>query len=59
MEFHLTSLVVSPLFAGTIGFGIAIGLLALLIALATYGGLFYSVPRFLLKWWSRRALRAL
>ena len=59
MELLLISLVASPLFAGTLGFGVALSLLVLLIALSMYGGFFYSAPRFLLKWWSRRALRVL
>ena len=59
MDLILASLFASPLLAGVAGFGFAVGLLLALVVVSTYAGMFYSVPRMLLKWWSQRALRAL
>jgi hypothetical protein len=39
-----------------VGTVFALTLLGLLIALSVYAGLYYTVPRILLKWWCRRAI---
>jgi hypothetical protein len=43
--------------AGIISMALALMLLVLLLALWIYAGLYYSVPKTLLKWLSRRAIR--
>ena len=42
-----------------VGIVFALTLLGLLIALSVYAGLYYTVPRILLKWSCRRAIRVL
>lgn len=57
MDLLLTFLT-SPVIGSSIGLGLAVAIL-LGIALAyVYGGLYYSLPRLVLKWLSRRALAA-
>ncbi len=43
-----------PMLGSVMGAGFALTLLALLLALAVYAGLYYSIPRLLLKRFSRR-----
>ena len=59
MDRLLTTLLASPLLGGPLTFGLAIAMLALLISLWFYGGVYYSLPRAVLKWLSRRALGTL
>jgi hypothetical protein len=55
----LNAILASPLLGGSIGLGFAVTLLLLLATALVYAGIYYSVPRVLLKWLSRRALRVL
>jgi uncharacterized membrane protein len=55
----VTSLLTPPMLGSVLEIGFALMLLALLLALAVYAGLYYSVPRMLLKWLTRRAFRVL
>ena len=55
----MNAILASPLLGGSIGLGFAVTMLVLLVAALVYAGLYYSVPRMLLKWLSRRALRVL
>lgn len=57
MDLILTALA-SPLLSGSIALSVALGLLISLGALCIYGGIYYALPRFVLKWLSRRALAA-
>jgi hypothetical protein len=57
VDWLLTTLLTSPLLGGSVSFGLAIILLAGLLSLWAYAGLYYSLPRMVLKWFSRRALR--
>jgi len=59
MSILLTNLMTSPMLGSVVGTGFALTLLALLLVLAVYAGLYYSVPRMLVKWLSRRAFRIL
>ena len=59
MDPILTTLLTSSFLSASASFGLALGFLALLLSLWVYGGLYYSLPRLVLKWLSRRALRAL
>ena len=58
MDLLLTTLLSSPVL-GVVGIVFALTLLGLLIALSVYAGLYYTVPRILLKWLCRRAIRVL
>ncbi|WP_165073990.1 hypothetical protein [Paludisphaera rhizosphaerae] len=49
----------SPLAGVVVGLSFALALMALVAALALFAGLYYSGPRFVVKWLSRRALRVL
>jgi hypothetical protein len=51
-------LLTTGLTAPVLGISIGLTLLAMLIALSVYTGLYYTVPRMLLKWFSRRAIQA-
>ena len=59
MDLLLTTLLTSPMLGGVVGIVFALALLGLLIALSVYAGLYYTVPRILLKWLCRRAIRVL
>ncbi len=59
MSLLLTNFLTSPMLAGVVGTSFAVALLALLMALAVYAGLYYSVPRMLVKWLTRRAFVSL
>ncbi len=52
----LTTVLSSPLLGSLVGVTIALTLLGLLVALSIYAGLYYTVPRMLLKWLTRRAI---
>ena len=54
MDLLLTTLT-SPLLGGSIGFGLALTLWGA-VGAVVYAGLYYSVPRLLLKWMSRCAI---
>ena len=53
----LTTILTSPILGSLVGVAIALTLLGLLVALSIYAGLYYTVPRMLLKWLTRRAIR--
>ena len=57
MDLILSAILSSPLVGGSLSFGLAIGLLLILFSFWVYGGAYYTFPRLLLKWMSRRALR--
>jgi len=57
MELHLASLVASPLAGMVASLSFALALLALLVALSVFAGLYYFAPRMLVKWLSQRSLR--
>ncbi|MFI5456504.1 MAG: hypothetical protein ACHRXM_13725 [Isosphaerales bacterium] len=57
MDLLLTTLLTSPILGGVVGTVFALTLLGLLIALSVFAGLYYSVPRILLKWLCRQAIR--
>jgi len=59
LDLLLTTLLTSPMLGGVVGFVFALSLLGLLLALSFYAGLYYTVPRILLKWLCRRAIRVL
>jgi hypothetical protein len=59
LDLLLTTLLTSPMLGGVVGIVFALTLLGLLIALSVYAGLYYTVPRILLKWLCRRAIRVL
>jgi hypothetical protein len=59
VELLIATVFTSPMVGGLLGFSLAFGLLSLLSASSAYAGFYYSVPRMLLKWLSRRSLRAL
>lgn len=52
----LTTGLKSPILGSVAGVAFALVLLSLLVALSIYAGLYYSVPRMLLKWLTRRAI---
>jgi hypothetical protein len=58
VDWFFTSLLASPLLGPPVSFGLAVALLVLLGSLWFYGGVYYSLPRMVLKWFSGRALRA-
>ena len=59
LDLLLTTLLTSPMLGVVVGIVFALTLLGLLIALSVYAGLYYTVPRILLKWLCRRAIRVL
>ncbi len=59
MDLLLTTLLTFPMLGGGVGIVFALTLLGLLIALSIYAGLYYTVPRILVKWWCRWAIRVL
>ena len=56
MYLFLTTTLTSPLLGSFVGVTIALTLLGLLVALTIYAGLYYTVPRTLLKWLTRCAI---
>ena len=56
MYHFLTTILTSPNLGSFVGAALALTLLGLLVALCIYAGLYYTVPRMLLKWLTRRAL---
>jgi hypothetical protein len=59
VDLLITAFLTSPLVGASASFGLALVFLVLLLSVWVYGGLYYSLPRLVLKWFSRRALRAL
>jgi len=59
MDLLLVPLAASPLVGIVAALAFAVGLMALVAAVAAFAGLYYSGPRFAAKWLSRRALRGL
>lgn len=59
MELLLASLFASPLLGVIASMSFALALLALLAAFGVVAGVYYSAPRMLVKWLSRRALQGL
>jgi hypothetical protein len=59
LDILLTSLFTSPILSSVVGTGFALVAMTLLLALSVYAGLYYSVPRMLIKWLSRRAFQVL
>jgi len=57
MDILLPTLLTSPMLSGIVGTVFALTLLGLLITVSVYAGLYYTVPRILLKWLCRRAIR--
>jgi len=57
MDLLLTTLLTSPMLGAIVGTVFALTLLGLLIALSVFAGLYYSVPRILLKSLCRQAIR--
>ena len=45
-----------PILGSFAGVAFALTLLGLVVALSIYAGLYYTVPRMLLKWLTRRAI---
>ena len=56
MYHFLTTILTSPILGSFVGAAFALMLLGLLVALSIYAGLYYSIPRMLLKWLTRRAI---
>ncbi len=56
MYHFFTTILTSPILGSFVGAAFALMLLGLLLALSIYAGLYYSIPRMLLKWLSRRAI---
>ena len=54
MYHFLTTILTSPILGSFVGVAIALTLLGLLVALSIYAGMYYTVPRMLLKWLTRR-----
>ena len=54
MYHFFTTVLTSPILGSFVGAAIALTLLGLLVALSIYAGLYYTVPRMLLKWLTRR-----
>jgi hypothetical protein len=52
----LTTGLTLPTLGVVAGLGFALTLLALLLALSIYAGLYYTVPRMVLKWLTRQAI---
>ncbi len=59
MSILLTSLLTPPMLSSVVGIAFALALLAAMLALVVYAGLYYSIPRMLVKWLSRRVFRVL
>ena len=59
MELILAPLVASPLAGIVVGLSFALALMTVVAAIALVAGFYYSGPRFVVKWLSRRALRGL
>jgi len=57
MDLLLTTFLTSSMLGGLVGTVFALTLMGLLVALSVYAGLYYSVPRILLKSLCRRAIR--
>jgi hypothetical protein len=53
----LTTGLNSPILGNFAGVAVAVTILGLLVALSIYAGLYYTVPRMLLKWLTRRAIQ--
>jgi hypothetical protein len=58
MYHFFTTILTSPNLGSFVGAALALTFLGLLVALSIYAGLYYTVPRMLLKWLTRRALPA-
>jgi hypothetical protein len=58
MSSFLTTTLSAQALAGAAGLVVAVTLLALLLAFSVYAGLYYTIPKMVLKWLSRRALPA-
>ncbi|MDG3007103.1 hypothetical protein [Paludisphaera mucosa] len=58
MNILVMTLLTSPLIGNALGVSFALTLLLSLAALSVYAGLYYSLPRMLMKWLSRRAIPA-
>ena len=56
MYHFLTTILTSPILGSFVGVAIALTLLGLLVALSIYAGMYYTVPRMLLKWLTRRQI---
>lgn len=56
MYHFLTTILTSPILGSFVKAAFALMLLGLLVALSIYAGLYYSIPRMLLKWLTRRAI---
>ncbi len=56
MYHFFTTILTSPILDSFLGVAIALTLLGLLVALSIYAGMYYTVPRMLLKWLTRRAI---
>ena len=52
----LTTSLSSPILGSFVGVALALTLLGLLVALSICAGLYYTVPRMLLKWLTRQAI---
>ena len=52
----LTTILTAPILGSLAGVAFALMLLGLLVALSIYAGLYYAIPRMLLKWLARRAV---
>ena len=57
MDLLLTSLLTPPVLGSLLGLVFALAVLTALLTLPVVSGLYYSVPRLLAKWFSRRAIR--
>ncbi len=56
MQHLLTTGLTHPMLGSFTGVAFALVLVGLLVALLIYAGLYYSIPRLLLKWLTRRAI---
>ena len=52
----LATALTHPMLGTLAGVAFALALLGLLVALSIYAGLYYTVPKMLLKWLTRRAI---
>lgn len=59
MDLILASLIASPLAGIVAAMSFALALITLVAAVAVFAGFYYSGPKFVAKWLSRRALRGL
>lgn len=55
----LAPTLVAPWLGGLVGFTFAVSMMAVLVTLSFHAGLYYSLPRMVLKGLSRHALRRL